>query len=701
MNGVADLSGLEAETEAVLAQLDACGRVWVVGDAGTGRRTLVTLVAERSPGSLLVELPELGPDASLHGLVQLAAGVADPKTRGELLRDGRTVGDRAAAVGRLLGDDGRTVVLRLPRSWSDAGGGTALALRGGDVEVFRGRAFEVIRGLLSVASLRVVLVTSHALPDDLVGWDSERSGPRRRLARVAARWEALDDTTRWRTYTEHAEKLRRLGRRGGQPEVSPIALRLAVGLVGLREGPREIMGALCSADAERRLLELATRRLKQPRNARFRHALARAALCRFDAVREDAIRIVGLDEHDQPLLTECFGYGDDVLRISEPVRSAINRARALAERSARESRQQRPPSFDDSHVAWSEMHRRLDGVCSPAEVEPQSALHWLERVHHLAHAGPAGEDAWESLDVEYRELLWDRARALSRDHRRYGDAAKLYERCLALDGTDAYAWHYLAFNLEKARQRPEDAEAAYSSAVELDTRNPWWNGRRVRFLIKRARFGAARAAWAAACVAIDPDGTRVARDPWLAKHLHLHVAREWMDHARPLDARDVLRSIPPDVVAADEALRALSAQVSDALEVEALGTSVYPPGFPMATRWVRPAELPANDEELGAILSWHPARVVAADHDAVKVVAATTEASADARRVFERLISADEWERAVGASAREAQGFWFIGVYHGGQLRIRAMLASSMDFEHGPPAPRAAARAYASLWGRE
>ncbi|MCB9730851.1 MAG: tetratricopeptide repeat protein [Deltaproteobacteria bacterium] len=720
MVGVADLGALEAETDAVLEELESTGRAWVIGDAGTGRRSLVEEVVRRTAGALLVELPELGPDASVHGLVQLAAGVDDAVMRAEVLRDARPMGERGAEVARHLSSAGRVVVLRLPRSWSAVGADDGRRSEGADVQAFRRRAFELIGGVLSVASLRVVLVTAHALSAERIRWDLER-WPQHRLGPVAARWDSLRDEGRWGTYADHALALHAAGLRAHVPGVSPIALRLGVGLVGLGEAAHNVAKTLGSAGAERRLLERAESRLGESRSAEARDALLRFALSRFSVSRGDVLRIAAPPDADIPLLTECFGYGEDELRMSEAVRQRL--VGLLPGGSRRKGRSPDAARFDDAHLAWARVHERLDGVSSAVQVGAPSALHWLERVHHLAHSGSAGASEWRRLEIAHREQLWDRARALSRVHRQYAEAAALYARCVELDRSDAYSWHYLGFNLERARVDAPRAEAAYEEAVRLDPPNPWWNGRRVRFLIKRSKFGAARAAWGEAVKSVlnDPTGATAApslapagldhpggwptyhqkgttADPWLARHLHGQVARDWVDHGRPADASEVLAGVAPQVLAREAELRELEQRVADALEVEALGGAVYPPRFPMASRWQMPAELPERDAELGTLQSWHPARVVSAERDAVTVIAATTEDEPDERRLFERTIEADRWERASDAPAHEAHGWYFIGVYGEGELRVVRSVADDPQFGSDRRRHKVVRQSYASLW---
>src|SRR6185312_15085800 len=116
------------------------------------------------------------------------------------------------------------------------------------------------------------------------------------------------------------------------------------------------------------------------------------------------------------------------------------------------------------------------------------------------------------------------------------EAATVYEECMKRFGEDPYSAHYLGFNIDRAgRQAPErlpEAERWLRLAVDLDEGNPWWNGRLVTFLIREARYIAARSEWFKAVERIDPENERVRRDSWLASHVHYWVASEWLEQGQ-------------------------------------------------------------------------------------------------------------------------------------------------------------------------
>lgn len=70
----------------------------------------------------------------------------------------------------------------------------------------------------------------------------------------------------------------------------------------------------------------------------------------------------------------------------------------------------------------------------------------------------------------------------------YRDAARIYRRILQSDPTDAYAHHYLAYNLERAESPDQDAiRGAYQASCDLTNRvafNPLYHGRRLAFQLK-------------------------------------------------------------------------------------------------------------------------------------------------------------------------------------------------------------------------
>jgi len=172
---------------------------------------------------------------------------------------------------------------------------------------------------------------------------------------------------------------------------------------------------------------------------------------------------------------------------------------------------------------------------------------WLEKVHHLAHAGKRGADEWSTQYLPRRELYWDRARYLSIERHDFVAAVQVYSECLERFPDDDYALHYRAYNSQRAtNQITAEILADYNSAIERSPDNPWWNSRKITALIKARRPVEARRAWARAIESIDPEGEQLETDPWLFSHLHYWVAQAWLESGAWCTARSILHLVPKE-----------------------------------------------------------------------------------------------------------------------------------------------------------
>lgn len=384
------------------------------------------------------------------------------------------------------------------------------------------------------------------------------------------------------------------------------------------------------------------------------------------------------------MLTQCVGYGDATIRLAEPVRDAL-----LARRE--------PAGQQRAHEDLAWFYQQADGATSPLQLAGPPLRAWLEKAHHLAHSVSdaadttvrVGRQRWANLECPSRHLLWDRARTLSREHRRYAEAAALFRRCIEQFGDDDYSWHYAGFNLERARQDPGGAETALRMAVVPEwprdktdnpgSRNPWWNSRLVTFLIGRGRTLAALEAWGAALDNVDPDCKRVADNPWLAKHLHRWVVRAWLEVGEVKNARRVFDEIPADIVGMDEQLKQLQWRLEDAEEAVQLVESVYPASTPPSDRWHHPQVPP------GAELStWSPGRVVAANRNGVVLVLAAMGPGGPERRVVRAQVSAKEWSKLAWCPPADAAGFVEVHVTRQGRQRIVPVTAAQPPWALAP-----------------
>lgn len=616
---------------------DRTDKLIVRSGIGAGRHTLAKNLAEQL-GAHVVEFPPYDDlDSPLHGLVQLASATGALGAPGA---DRAALLAQALAGAGALADANRPLVLLIPAPLGP----------GSDTDVSTSSEIdEIVRSVGRVPRLRVVVLATTAhrgewfeAPATLT-LTVPRVGPSdldpQQLPDRFA--HAATDLQRWMTATGWAS--------------TPIEARLQVGLIAMGDRP----GALGLR------LEALARRMAAQLTTRFKTigpAVRRLLVARRPLPVPTVATISGIESDWLPLLTTCIGYGDAAIRVSEVTRQVLLDALdATAE------------ELESAHEALAEHHAGLDGAPSLRGLDKDEAVNWLDKVHHLALGGDACAARWAAQEHAEREQIWERARFLSRVKRRYAEAAELYRACIQRFGEDSYSMHYLAYNLERSRQSLGEVRAGYGFAVDSDRTNPWWQQRWIRFLIAHGTLEEARRAWRLARQAIDPDGELMRRSPWLAINLHGMVARRWLALGRVDDARDVLAEIPKQWLDQEAELRDLVRALSSDEQARALGESVYPTSTPLEDRWTRPRSLrPSRD---GKRLSWWaPGRVIEATADEVTVVIAPT--SAEAQQVT---YDAATWRQMASEPASDAEGYFELGRYEGGDEVIRTSVVDGHD----------------------
>ncbi|MHB8872434.1 MAG: tetratricopeptide repeat protein [Myxococcaceae bacterium] len=643
-----DREVLEKTWASIAAKLTAARpRLVVTGPTGSGRSLVFQRLKEQGRFAC-VEPPPLGePDAVLHALMQLAAHVG-PDAVDFAQDSAKDLQERAAEVGRRLAASGTGVVLRLSSAWRFAD--AAEGWRDADRAIGRDRASELLAGLTKVAGLAVVLLaeTRAGLPGDGSGWESIR------LERMSLELPAAADLSAFGSYQGAAHDLAEACRKANVAP-TPLQFRVTVALRALgRFEPRDVE-LLDRAGPGLQVLESRLFRALAGSKALAR-SVYRVALARRPLPREQVTALAGLSTDEAPLITECLAYGNGTVSMHDRVRHLV--LQLWRDRNLRPSLRADEPA---AHFALAKYHQALDGA--PAATRSRSVVDWLERVHHLAGSGELGEQEWSSLELNCREFYWDRARALSfaGAHRA---AAEVYRKSLErFGGKDAYAQHYLGFNLDRAGTEPAAAEVAFREAIDLDPGNPWWNGRLVTSLIGHAQFLAARREWRNALTRVDPDGERVGKDDWLGRHMHRWVVEAWLDHGQVELAREAFDAIPPELVTAAPELALLEQRLLDAEEARALGESVYPASTPVSTRWSEPRLVPERSKSGAKRRAWYPGRVLDSRPDGVMLVFAIPAKSSTERRVKVRELSPEEWATASGLPIESAKGFLEIGSY--------------------------------------
>lgn len=640
-----DSNYLEARAAAVVDAGAIHRRVQVHVRAGVPRSRLLNSIARRLAGAAVVVLPPLhDPDASLHGLLQAAARLG-PSAVEQATQEETPLRDRARSVGQALASANRTLVTWVPASWavSDETGNPGRQVR-------RLRAEEVLGGWLSVSDLSIILV-SHPSSAGLIArsagaetdWQSRQS--------IDPPAVSFPDESAWGSYANAAALLQKTAKRQPGLRWSGLQLRLLVGLVALGQAPdRLLAGALSPRDLGRQisdlLLQLAGRDVADGVR-RFLHA-------RRPVPRELARQIAHVPEGHLPLITDCLAEGDDILEVEDGLREGL-----LARRPPPG---QRHPPDAAVHLALADYHQSLDGAPGPTAAWNQID-HWLEKAHHLGLSGPLGAERWSKLERPSRDFYWDRARSLSVDHEEHEAAAELYQECIdRFDRRDAYSWHYLGYNLDRAGVRRKDAESAFREAVKLRPDHPWYNGRLVTFLIEQARFRAAREEWYAALERMDPDRENVALSPWLAKESHRWVVKAWLRFGEVARAREVLDDIPEESFAQERWYLEIRQAVEDAEEAIRLGESVYPSSTAMSERWIVPREVLMRAPAGCELRSWFPGRVAGIDEDGVHLALAVPQDEAQKRRLISRTLTPEEWRRHAHIEAKEER-FVFLAIY--------------------------------------
>ncbi len=490
---------------------------------------------------------------------------------------------------------------------------------------------------------------------------------------------ALENLRAWGAMADAAETVAAI-LDGRHHSPHPLQVRMSIALLWLGESERQVRAGLDESKPGSNLLApLAGQiwdRLGRSGNERLKEAVVRASLSRGDLPPDVLQAVSGVSDDELIFLTNGIGYGSPGVRLVPQVRRVALRG----------SRGQPRPSSQEVLAAH---YTALDGATSPIGIGADCVVAWLEKTHHVGRAGKTGVSKWAELELPCREFYWDRGRYVSRVLREYRQAARIFESAVDRFPQDAYSWHYLAWNLDRAGGSRKRVEQAYRKAIELEVDNPWWNQRFVSYLIERTRFRDATREWGDALVRVDPDGTRSESSVWLAENLHAPVASAWLNEGRIEEGGDVVRTIPSSHF--DESRRVLGAlleRLKDAEEADALGESVYPAGIPHDDRWHAPLALEASLHSGHTLQRWYPGRVVEIEPDIV-VVFATVDADPGARRVMRKHITDTDWQDWAHGVRPKRDRFIEIGEYSDGLIRIETVRAPKPPWEDGSESPDA------------
>mgnify|MGYP000868049979 FL=1 len=580
---------------------------------GAGGDAVVDFIAEGLEAAVVVRVPPSNTaDIPLHVLLQAASGV--PRALESALDPARTFDERARAVFKDLANANRALIVHLPDGAAD-----------GD-ESSTGWFSTFLDGAIETDSLAFTFVNEAArLPRWRVSFRT-----REQLPAPHTDAASLKEPRHWGELADAAE---RLAKQVHSATTGPIELRLKVGLVALGMEPAHA----AKLDSLQQLVAEYQRIFKAPDHHDLAVAVKRLLLARMALPRDTMLGIAAPPERLRGLFTHALTNGEDDVSVSPSVRSLFQGA--VREVTADVQ------SMASVHLKLADHHRSLDGASQPreaAKTSPTTLVHWLEKVHHLAHAGPLGASEWNRQAVENREFLIDRARALSIEFKDYDSAAEVYSRCLALDSKDAYALHYRAFNLDRLGRNPNEVERCYRAALTANPENLFYHSRLVTFLIDRARYADALTAFQLALASVVG-----ASQDLVFWHLTLHVVRAWLAVGEVEYAREALNTVHRSWELEAE-LERIEQRVGDAEEAERLGIAVYPPGVPLSQRWRAP-RLAQRVHQQRDLVDWFPGRVARADV-ADELVATWVErgGSPSDARVLTSTYTVEEWRQLGG-----------------------------------------------------
>ena len=287
--------------------------------------------------------------------------------------------------------------------------------------------------------------------------------------------------------------------------------------------------------------------------------------------------------------------------------------------------------------------------------DPNALLDEMEAYHHASLSGDAG--LLDELRPYFADQLDALGRTLSRDFRRYREAAAVFERAVRWEPDDDYAHHYLAFNLDVLAERAADVERHYRQAIELRADHLWWHSRWVSYLITRGRIRDARRAWNDALDTLglpDPEA-----EQWIYENLHLWIGR-LLVHRGQLDfANDVLRGIPSEVQDRHSGLSAVFRRLRALIEARC-GRVVFPLSI-APERWWQGPHLCPRRRGTGELTRWIPGRIDSVDGTIVQVQVADPPLEAHAEPAFGFLnievTDFDRWTRDERVSELAAGRF--------------------------------------------
>lgn len=592
-----DLTPREAAERAREALQKPRVHVAIVGKPGSGRSLALDLLADSlvaAEGGHPVRVA-LGPsdDAAFVTLVDVARQVESAALL-DLVRDpGTRFSTKVGEVVRTLSESKRPVLFEDPRFGTHAS------------DLFGEAAAKVTRAFHQGLD-RVVYAASLGDPIE----SRIRVRPGSSADEVLARdWPSDDLTTAARSLVACAADL---------SAYSPLELRLAVACVAVGVSPKDVSRRAWS------IRELVACSLGHERFLGLRALLGALSLVRVPFRLVDVARLTG----GSPSPAEL-----DVLRACMLIerRDTFSVHQVIADQAVE--------WVDDrakAHERIAEWHRgEFDGRTSATDLG-MASRHEMECVHHLTEAGDT--DGISRVRVFFSEQYDVLGKALSLA-KRHDEAVRAYERALAFDPEDAYAHHYLAYNLDvqgvDARRVIEEYEVARALCAE----HVWYHSRLITALVTIGRMKEAESAWAEAVRTLPEDAQTY-------DELHRNVAKLLVHRGELVFVRRVLEAIPRSVRHELEWYEGLEQRLVQ-LEEAKRDECVFPPVVRLKDRWDGPHLLRSQDDA-EKVASWAPGRITGTDDDgAIRIL--TCRKDGEALEFFYRDFSADEVREASPA----------------------------------------------------
>jgi tetratricopeptide (TPR) repeat protein len=598
---------------------DAVWHIW--GSATGGKSTALKNIAEQLGEHhdlcpILVAPPARVLDAGPLAVTEASVGLkASSMLNGELDLIQTPDAPWSEKVGAVLGwirkhEDHVVLLCDEPGEWSS---------KQSDDAHFRDHAEEVALSMIAMLSCRRVVAGT--LPPG-VRVTAQRS---RRLTveSQASRW--LRDADSWGSLAAEAEELAETI--GGELDSrSPLEVRLLVALASLWK-----VDDLCRwwtsnpgrRDISRTLAGILQKN-DEPDGRFLRKAWTRLALARRPVT--DALLDRDVDEapteRARAIMRSCLLYPDNgafTLHWSLRLDAQEHREWWGADNAAVHAA---AVHADHARYYKERFEKRQQAG------DPNALLDEMEAFHHASLSGDS--ELLDELHPYFADQLDALGRTLSRDFKRYREAAKVFQRACTWEPEDDYAHHYLAFNLDILAEGALDVENHYRRAIELRDSHLWWHSRWVNYLITRGRMSAARRAWTDALDVLglpDPDA-----EQWMYENLHLWVARLLVHRGRLDFAKDVLEGIPKEALRNHPGLTAILRRLEALVEARRAYT-VFPLSVPHDRCWRGPHLCPQRRDS-GELARWMPGRIDAVDNGTVQLHVAQPPAEHESEPVY-------------------------------------------------------------------